>query len=300
MTSSSPIDKTFVHPTPLLKMQNDLSSESFKLGFYGGGMMAEAIIKALLKEEIVPPSRIYVCEISQQRRTLLEGLGLHVSSDPAEMLQKSKVLIIAVKPDLVPLVCNELKSHHFDFDPASEKLVISICAGVTLDQISFGNPDRKCIRVMPNQPCLVGEAASAFALSPNCQDADRRKVELLMGACGLVLEVQEKFLDAVTGLSGSGPGFVFMMMEAMTDAGVRNGLPRPIARKLAVQTVRGTAKMALEFDNTHLAELRNRVESPGGTTIAGTSALESGRFRASIIEAISCATSRSEQLGKKN
>lgn len=259
-------------------------------------MMAEAIIRGILGKEVVAPDAICVCELLQHRREVLSKLGVNTTDTASSMLETCNVVILAVKPDVVPVVLAQISS----IRPKSQDhtLYVSICAGVTLEALRPAHEEKKMwVRVMPNQPCVVGEAASAFTMSENCSPKHREIVNQLLGACGEVVEVPEKSLDAVTGLSGSGPAFVFMMIEAMTDAGVRKGLSRTVAYKLAAQTVLGAAKMALEFPDRHPAELRNRVESPGGTTIAGTSALERGGFRAAVIDAISQATDRSEELG---
>lgn len=266
------------------------------LGFYGGGMMAEAILRGLLRKSVVPPSQIWVCELVEARRNILAKLGISVTADGKEMLESSHVVILAVKPDVVPTVLRTLTAHE-ESEGDVDRLLISICAGVTLKALSVGNPERNCVRVMPNQPCLVGEAASAFTMSKGCTEAHRGIAESLMGACGLAVELPEKNLDAVTGVSGSGPAYVYMMIEAMADGGVRQGLPRAVARQLAAQTVFGASKMAIEAPDCHLGELRNRVESPGGTTIAATTALEEGAFRSSLITAVARATERSKELG---
>lgn len=264
--------------------------------------MAEAIIRGLIDTSTVPPTSIFVSEPSEDRRNILStALGIQTTKDPAHMLSNANVVFIAVKPDIVPFIMRDIRNHE-DALPEPDKLstlYISICAGVKLDALNSDNSQRRCVRVMPNQPCLVGEAASAFSMSPTNPSHDRDTVHTLLGACGLVVELPEKNLDAVTGLSGSGPAFVFMMIESMADAAVRNGMPRPVARSLAAQTVLGAAKMVLNEPNVHPAEFRNRVESPGGTTIAGTSALERAGFRAAVIDAVSAATQRSAELGRK-
>lgn len=261
-------------------------------------MMAEAILRSLLANSVMSPAQITVCELVPQRREALSKLGVSVTADGKDMLDKSRVVILAVKPDVVPIVLRSLTEHE-QTEKAADRLLISICAGVTLDALSAGNAVRNCIRVMPNQPCLVGEAASAYALSSGCTDAHRDVVHTLMGACGFSVELPEKNLDAVTGLSGSGPAYVYMMIEAMADGGVKKGLPRAVALKLAAQTVFGAAKMALAEPDVHPGTLRNRVESPGGTTIAATAALEEGGFRSAVITAVARATERSQELGEK-
>lgn len=278
--------------------KNDNIDGSLKIGFIGGGMMAEAIIRGLLEKEVVENSHICVSEPMELRRKVLNALGVLTTENTSEMLHQSTVVFIAVKPDIVKTILKDIEKHEESTTGGKQQLFISICAGVKLSAFEDKSGKRKVVRVMPNQPCVVTEAASAFSMNSRCTEADRKTVQLLMEACGMITEVLEKNLDVVTGLSGSGPGFVFMMIEAMTDAAVLNGLDRDTARKLAAQTVLGAAKMTISAPDVHIAELRNRVESPGGTTIAGTAALERHGFRAAVIEAVTAATQRSVQLGK--
>eukprot|EP00177_Eucheuma_denticulatum_P005841 GFKZ01010654.1.p1 GENE.GFKZ01010654.1~~GFKZ01010654.1.p1 ORF type:complete len:284 (-),score=37.80 GFKZ01010654.1:292-1143(-) len=274
--------------------------ENVELGFYGGGMMAEAILRGLLAKQVILPSKIWVCELIQSRREMLAELGVSVTADGNEMLRHCKIVILAVKPDVVPVVLRTITAREKGEGPSSERLLISICAGVKIKALQDGNAKRCCVRVMPNQPCLVGEAASGFTMSKGCTEGHRGIVNKLMGACGYVCELPEKHMDTVTGLSGSGPAYVYMMIEAMSDAGVRQGLPRAAARQLASQTVFGAAKMALQSPEIHLGELRNRVESPGGTTIAATATLEDNGFRWALIDAVAEATERSKELGESD
>jgi pyrroline-5-carboxylate reductase len=182
--------------------------------------------------------------------------------------------------------------------PASQdKLFVSIAAGVTIARLSAGLGTDRVIRVMPNTPCLVGKGAAAFARGPSATPADGERVAKLLNAVGLAFELDEKLLDAVTGLSGSGPAFVYVVIEALSDGGVRMGLPRHVATQLAAQTVLGAAQMVLGGE--HPAVLKDRVASPGGTTIAGLQALEDRGLRAALIAAVEAATERSKELGSK-
>merc|ERR1719232_2212862 len=211
-------------------------------------------------------------------------------SDVLEQARTKDAIILAVKPYAIPSVCKDIKK-----DANEEILIISIAAGVTLSQLESFLPSQRIIRVMPNTPCLVGEAACCFATGKLCHEKDVLLTKTIFGSVGLALQVEEKLLDAVTGLSGSGPAYVFQFIEALSDGGVRVGLPRSVATQLAAQTVKGAAEMVL-LTNKHPGELKDAVTSPGGTTIAGVQALENGKFRSTAMAAVCAATRRSLQL----
>jgi pyrroline-5-carboxylate reductase len=178
-------------------------------------------------------------------------------------------------------------------------LVISIAAGWTVESLAAGSPHgTRIVRVMPNTPCLVGASAAAFSAGPSATAEDKATIQCLMQAVGTAVELPEHLLDAVTGLSGSGPAYVFVLIEALADGGVKAGLPRNVAQSLAAQTVFGAAKMVLETGQ-HPAALKDAVASPAGTTIAGLAALERGGFRAAAMEAVVSAADRAKELGKK-
>ncbi|OSX75498.1 hypothetical protein BU14_0234s0025 [Porphyra umbilicalis] len=265
------------------------------LGFLGGGMMAEAILRGLLNKAIVKPTDVYVSEPYPPRQEVMRSLGVHVV-DGADVIRLASTVFVAVKPDVVAALLGSLGAA---LKSAPSTLLVSIAAGVTLATLRASVPDAvRVVRVMPNTPCLVGATAAAFALegaSPTLDD-DAALVTTLFSAVGLAVRVPEAQLDAVTGLSGSGPAYVYTFIEALADGGVLNGLPRSTARQLAAQLVFGTAKMVLDSPDVHPAELRNRVESPGGTTIAGSAALEAGGMRAAVISAVSAATRRSQEM----
>ena len=219
--------------------------------------------------------------------------GCHTTKDNTEVVAGADVLFLAVKPQQVPDVLAGLKGRW-----RAEQLVISIAAGVRLSTLAdLVGAGPRLVRVMPNTPCLVGKSASAYALGATASPADAELVAKLMGAVGRAWQVPESQLDAVTGLSGSGPAFVYVMIEALSDGGVRMGLPRELATALAAQTVLGAAEMVLETGD-HPGVLKDQVTSPGGTTIAGLAALESGGLRSALISAVEAATRRSQELGR--
>lgn len=214
----------------------------------------------------------------------------------AQVAEDARILFLAVKPQQVASVLEEIRGQ-----VTREHLLISIAAGVQLRAIARhlgAQPEtRRLVRVMPNTPCLVGQSASAYSLGPGSTPEDRALVQRLLEAVGLAVALDESQLDAVTGLSGSGPAFVYMMIEALSDGGVRMGLPRDVATALAAQTVKGAAEMTL-VTKQHPGALKDQVTSPGGTTIAGIQALETGGLRAALIAAVQAATLRSIELGK--
>ena len=263
------------------------------IGFIGAGQMARALGQGFQVAELIPGERIVawdpVAEAGQAFTQVVRGAALAASN--AEVVRRADVIFLAVKPQSMPAVMNELAGKI-----GSEKLVVSIAAGITISRLCEGLKTGRVVRVMPNTPALVGHGASAYALGPGATAADGQLVGKLVGAVGRAFAVDEKLLDAVTGLSGSGPAFVYVMIEALADGGVRMGLPREIAAALAAQTVRGSAEMVLSTGE-HPAVLKDKVASPGGTTIAGLQALEEHGFRAALIAAVAAATRRSQELG---
>eukprot|EP00871_Galdieria_phlegrea_P003812 jgi/Galph1/4431/GphlegSOOS_G3097.1 len=245
-----------------------------KLGFLGGGVMAEAIIRGIIEKKLVDPASVIVYDVVKARLEVFQKIGVQTCSNSADVLQ-AQVIILAVKPDIVEEALKAIKS---SWKP-QQHLLVSICAGVTITKLESHLIDgSRVVRVMPNTPCLVGEAAVGFSRGSHATVEDEKLVETIFSSVGVARCVPEKLLDAVTGVSGSGPAYVYMFVEALADGGVVNGLPRDVALSLAAQTVLGAAKMLLK-DNEHPAKLRNAVESPGGTTIHGTTTLEKYQFR---------------------
>ncbi len=260
-------------------------------GFIGAGKMATAMIRGMLRDG-TPPEAISASDPHPAARAaLLNESGISTHGSNAEVAAGSDVLVLAVKPQMMAAVLAELR-------PAvtSEHLVVSIAAGVSLATLAAGlGPDRRIARAMPNTPALVGEGAAAYCLGPAARPGDEATVRACLESVGLAFRVPEDQLDAVTGLSGSGPAFVYIMIEALADGGVRVGLPREVATALAAQTVLGSAKMVLET-GLHPGALKDQVTSPAGTTIAGVHALERAGIRAGLIDAVEAAYRRSVEL----
>lgn len=264
------------------------------VGFIGAGKMATAMIQGLLRSGLLPPDHIAASDVlPAARHALHQATGIAVHETNAPVVAAAEVLVLAVKPQVMTEVLAEMRPL-----VSARHLVISIAAGVTLQRLAHGlGTACRLVRVMPNTPCLVGVGASAFCLGPGATATDAALVEHLLGTSGIAFAVPEKLLDAVTGLSASGPAFVAVFLEALSDGGVRCGLPREVATALATQTVLGTAQMLLQ-EKLHPAILKEMVTSPGGTTIAGLHALEQGAFRAAVMDAVQTASQRATELGQ--
>jgi pyrroline-5-carboxylate reductase len=263
-----------------------------RIGFIGAGQMATALGSGFIRSGLTSGANLFAADPDDNARTkFVQATGGKTCDNNIEVARQSEVLFLAVKPQHLAKVSGELKGKI-----PSDTLVISIAAGVRLAQLTLWLGDNvRLVRVMPNTPCLAGQGACAFSLGEKATKADAEMAEKLLRAVGAAWQVEEKLLDAVTGLSGSGPAFVYVMIEALGDAGVRMGLPRTIASALAAQTVRGAAEMVL-VTGEHPAILKDRVASPGGTTIAGLQALENGGIRSTLIAAVEAATKRSIEL----
>lgn len=268
--------------------------ESSRIGFIGGGNMGEALIKGLIGASITTPDQIRVFDVVKARTEYLRTqYRIHCCTSIADLAEECSTIILAVKPQNMAGVLDELRKH-----ASHTPLVISIAAGVPLSTLIAGLPEgTPVVRVMPNTPALVLQGASALSRSPHVTDEKMKEALALFQAVGTAIEVEEKWMDAVTGLSGSGPAYFLMLMEAFMDAGVLMGIPRPIARELVVQTALGTALMARETGK-HPAELKDMITSPGGTTIRGLEVLEERGVRGALMRAVEAATLRSEELGK--
>lgn len=264
-----------------------------RLGFVGAGMMAGAMMRGLVKSNTCAATNLIASDAYKPcLDSLHTELGIRTTQDNGEVAANADLIVLAVKPAQVSEVCSDIKRAN------AGALIVSIAAGVPIARMEGWLPaGARVVRVMPNTPCLVGELAAAYAPNDACTAADTALVGSMLGALGTAFKVKEADLDAVTGLSGSGPAYVFQFIEALSDGGVRAGLPRPVATNLAAKTVRGAATMVLETGK-HPGELKDQVTSPGGTTIAGVHALEMGGMRAAVMNAVVAATERSRELGQ--
>jgi len=264
-----------------------------KIGFIGAGNMAEALIGGLLHENRFPPSRLIASDIDQTRITWVrQTYNIEVVSDNRQVADSVDILVLAVEPQILDAVLSEITGKVRD-----GTLVVSVVAGYPIARIARCMPaTAKIIRSMPNTPSLIREGVTAMAHDENLSENDVTAARALFEPIGKVVRVDERALDAVTGLSGSGPAYVYVLIEALADGGVKMGLPRATAQLLAAQTVAGAARMVLE-SREHPGKLKDRVASPGGTTIAGLHELERGCLRATLISAVEAATKRSSELG---
>ncbi len=265
-----------------------------KIGVIGGGKIGSALIRGILQAGLVHKNQIIVSAPRQSvRQSLAKESGVRVTSDNVEVTDFADTVILTVKPQGVDSVLREIA-----LKIAEEKLLVSVAAGVPLSRIeSHLSKGSRVVRVMTNTPCVAGVAASVYARGSHATKEDLDRVERILKSVGIAFHLEERYLDAVTGLSGSGPAYVFLFIESLADGGVQAGLSREVALKLALQTVYGSAKLAWE-SGKHLGQLRDEITSPGGTTIAGLYALEKGGFRGVIMEAVLKATERSQALGK--
>jgi len=263
-----------------------------KIGFIGGGNMAEALIKGLLSGGFAA-ERMMASEPSENRREHLHNAyAIELTTDNLEVVRVCEIIVLAIKPQIVDEVLAEVAGEFTD-----EKLLVSILAGVSCSVIEkFFQGAPRVVRVMPNTPALVGEAASTICRGHHSSKTDLALVQQIFEAVGMVQVIDERQMDAATGLSGSGPAYIYTVIEALADGGVREGLRRDVAHALAVQTVVGAALMVRETGE-HPAILRDRVCSPGGTAITGVSTLEKNGLRTTLMEAVSAAAARSRELG---
>jgi pyrroline-5-carboxylate reductase len=262
-----------------------------KLAVVGGGQMGRALVGGMLAANVVIPEQLILVEPSPTSQSW--WVSNHSGIEIAELelaVTACDAVLLAIKPNVMEEI-----SKHISGD-CEGKLVISVAAGIGLNQLCSWLGHRRVVRVMPNTPCLVGDGACAFCCGRDVNEEDRLWIQSMLDSVGLAIEVDESQMDAVTGLSGSGPAYVCIIIEALADGGVLEGLPRPLAMQLATRTVLGTAKMIAETGR-HPGELKDAVASPGGTTIAGISALEQNGIRGALISAVTASAHRSRELG---
>jgi pyrroline-5-carboxylate reductase len=268
-------------------------SDEQTVGFVGAGQMARALARGFVNAGLVPADRVLAADPSRQAmEQLLAAIPqARPAATSAALVAQADIVFLAVKPQSMTEVFDQLQEA-----TKGETLFVSIAAGVTLARLYRGLGTDRVIRVMPNTPCLVGCGASGYALGRGASGEDGQRIGRLLESVGIAVPLEESLLDAVTGLSGSGPAFVYQVIEALTDGGIQVGLPRDVAQKLAAQTVRGASEMVI-VTGQQPAVLTQHVASPGGTTIAGLAKLEQGALRATIMAAVEAATARSRQLG---
>ncbi len=265
--------------------------KSMKIAFIGGGAMGEAMIKCMLIKKLAVPQSMVISDVSPARRDWL-GREYRVTTlaDNCIAAENADLVVLAVKPFNLPQIMADIKAL------SSEQLVISVVAGAKLSTLSEGLGHNAVVRAMPNTPAQIGEAMTVWTATPETGQRQKELAQTVLGALGKEIYVaDEKYLDMATGLSGSGPGYVFLFIESLIDAGVHIGLPRDIAQRMVIQTVYGSV-CTVEKTGTHPAELKNSVTSPGGTTADGLFQLEKGAFRSIIIEAVSAAYRKSQGL----
>jgi pyrroline-5-carboxylate reductase len=269
------------------------TTSKIKLGFLGAGQMALALADGWLKAGLLSSADCRASDPSPAAASRFhERTGIPTVPRNIDVLEQCDVIVLAVKPQMMSNVLDEIRT------VADERhLFISIAAGFSTRRIADGlGATHRIVRVMPNTPCLIGASATGLTVGPGANPDDGPFVKRFFDAVGLCYELPEHLLDAVTGLSGSGPAFIYLIIEALSDGGVKMGLPREVALTLAAQTVLGAARMALET-KTHPGVLKDTVASPGGTTIAGLHQLERAGVRGAIIDAVEAAAKRSAELG---
>ena len=277
-----------------LNCYNPRMASNLKIGFLGAGKMATALARGFVKTGIVTPQQLAASDVIEPARAAFEKeVGAKIFASNDDVVKFADVLILAVKPDQVAGVLGEICEQF-----TAKQLLISIAAGVPISKLEAGlKAAARVIRVMPNTPALVGASAGAFACGKSATSDDAALTQKLFSSVGVAFQVKESLLDAVTGLSGSGPAYVYQFIEALSDGGVASGLPRDAATKLAAQTVLGAAKMVLETGQ-HPGALKDMVTSPGGTTIEGLHELEKGKLRGTVMNAVRAAAEKSRKLGQ--
>lgn len=266
-----------------------------KIGFIGAGNMGGALLGGLIKANLTSPDKVLVSDVNTTHLDKWKAKwGVGVTTSNAEVVEFSEVLMLCVKPQILKTVLIEVKNLI-----SPETLLVSIAAGITTDTITkWIEQNNPIVRGMPNIAALVDESATAICMSQLANNGHMELAEKIFGAVGMVQRVHETQMDAITGLSGSGPAYIYMIIEALTDGGVKMGLSREVAFPMAIQTLLGSAKLVQETGE-HPAVLRDQVTTPGGTAIAAIHDLEKHGLRSMLISAVMTATERSAELGKK-
>jgi pyrroline-5-carboxylate reductase len=265
-----------------------------KIGFLGAGRMATALAKGFVRAGLTTAKHLIASDpVDVARAAFAKETSGKTTTSNADVAKFAQALILAVKPDQTATVLGDIRDHFTE-----KHLLISIAAGMPLAKMEAAlGSSARLVRVMPNTPALLGASASAFALAKSALPQDSELTQKLFSSVGVAFQVKESLLDAVTGLSGSGPAYVYLFIEALSDGGVAAGLPRDVATQLAAQTVLGAARMVLET-GMHPGALKDMVTSPGGTTIEGLHELEKGKLRGTVISAVRAATEKSKKLGQ--
>lgn len=266
-----------------------------KIGFVGAGQMASALAGGFVASGLIQPDDVAAFDISEQALASFSH-AVPNSRKPesnSELVSSSQIVILAVKPQIIPSIIEGLKSND------DQTIFVSVMGGIKLDWLIEKLATDRVVRCMPNTPCLIRKGAIGMSCGTGIKEEESKAIQTLFESVGLTFVVKEPLIDAVTGLSGSGPAYVFQFIEALADGGVSMGLPRDVAMKLAAQTVAGAGEMVLQSGD-HPGVLKDRVASPAGTTIAGIKALEDHAFRSAAINAVEAATLRSIDLGNAN
>lgn len=271
-------------------------STSLGIGFLGAGRMATALASGCIRARVAVAADMLAADVAPgAREAFTRDTTVRSVNSNAEVVRACPVLVLAVKPDQVGAVLAEIRPHY-----TPNHLLISIAAGVPLARMEEAlEAGARVVRVMPNTPALVGSSATGYAVGRAATAADAEVVQRIFAAVGVAFQVKEALLDAVTGLSGSGPAYAYLMIEALSDGGVAAGLPREVATRLAAQTLLGAARMVLET-GLHPGALKDMVTSPGGTTIEGLHELEKGGLRGVLMSAVRAATDKSRRLGQSS
>jgi len=270
-----------------------MASQIYQLGFIGAGKLAGSVIRGLMRAKFCPPAKIIASEPNQQTRTALEKeTGVSVTAENADVAEKAEVIFVGVKPPMVVPVLSELN------EKLKDKLVISLAGGVRISSMEKVC-NARIMRVLTNTPSAICRAATGFSRGSRTMNDDVDLTKKIFGAIGVVIEIDEKKIDIITALSGSGPAFVYTVIEALADGGVKLGLEQNVAMQLAIQTTLGAAEIMLESKMSP-EELRKMVVTPGGTTAAGLAVMEKLGTRESLIAAIEAATKRGQEMAKEN